>query len=1488
MFNPRYCLILMLIFSVNFAFAQKKGDYPNEPEAFVKAMADFMGASKKDGKKFVEGDFEDVYLSGQITPEMQAIVVSTCNKFKQAKFTAYPEYNNYLHAVMHFPKSQQNQAFFMNWHEVMYKMLENKRMKKELGEFLEHSSTLFEKRVFFSTNAVEWAFGSTNYAFKYDSLPKIEYPEGTLICYTKGDSTRILKTKGIFFPSLERWFGEGGRVNWDRADFNPETTYATFDTYEIRIKGSSYTIDSVLFYNDYFDQPLRGQLTEKVLANRTGEDASYPRFESYNKRLEIKNLFENVDYDGGFTMRGSKLAGTGTDDEPAKLVFYREGKAFLTATSLEFTIRSERFSSSHSKVLFRIEEDSIYHPDVSLKFNRAERRLVLLRTDEGLSKSPYFNSYHGVDMRFEALYWNIDDPLIEMGSIFGSTQHLASFESNAFYKKERYDEMIGIGLVHPLIEIRDYIRKSGSNSFYAYELAGFLRLSEEQAQIMLINLANSGFCEYDLNTNFCVTNEKLNHYIQNSAGRRDYDVLQFNSTVDGGNNAQLNLLNYNLLLKGVGRIALSDSQNVNIFPSKEEVILKKNRDFKFGGRVWAGNFEFIGKDYYFDYEEFKIDLLTVDSCRIYVEDENSAADLYGNKNRSRIKNVLEEINGTLKIDSPTNKGGTVSNVYPQYPILTSASESFVYYDNSKIQDGVYNRDRFYYQVEPFTIDSLDNFSRKDLAFQGTLVSGGIFPDIEEPLTLMDDNSFGFDINTNAAGLPLYKGKGQFTADIKLNYTGLQGKGSLDYLTSVSESDQFIFLPDSTLGRTTAFTNAERRSGKEVPKTHAAAVDIVFDPTADYLTATSVDEPIVFFNDEAVLNGTLRLEPSGMRGKGEMEFDGAKLASFDFGYDARHILADTSDFQLAQTGLENLAFKTDNVSANVNFDKRMGEFKSNGGETKIEFPTNQYICFMDEFKWFMDENDMELTSSRTASDDFVIDTSDDATKSNFFSVNELQDSLNFLAPNAVYDVDNSVITCKKIKFITVADSRVLPDSGTVVIRKRAKMDPLERAVVLSNFVTQYHRIFSAKLDIRGRLDYEGEGDYTYVDENKLEQIIHINNFTVDSTLQTVGLGKVMDEDQFALSPFFQFAGDFELYANQQNLTFEGGTRILHTCDNLERAWLKFRSEINPQDIYIPVDTNMRDVGMAKLGAGVMIADDSPIDLYGAFLSQKEDRQDNPLIDAIGYLYYDTAKKQYKIGSKEKIKQPKLPGNLVALNTESCEITGDGEINYQVDLGHVQLKSYGDILHNINERRTTVNGVLSIDFFFDDGALKRISDQMEQWPGLLPVDITKTNYEKGIQEIMGLEASDKVISELTLNGQFKKIPQELQSTLFLADVKFVWDDVEESYVSEGSIGIGSLGKRQIFRYMKGKVEIQKGRSADVMRIYLEFDPGNWIYMEYKLGIMNITSTDTDFLNVIVELKDDKRRTKDDAGNKFAFQVVASKKKRNDFVDRFREFD
>ena len=41
---------------------------------------------------------------------------------------------------------------------------------------------------------------------------------------------------------------------------------------------------------------------------------------------------------------------------------------------------------------------------------------------------------------------------------------------------------------------------------------------------------------------------------------------------------------------------------------------------------------------------------------------------------------------------------------------------------------------------------------------------------------------------------------------------------------------------------------------------------------------------------------------------------------------------------------------------------MGEFASNDGETKIELPANQYICYMDEFGRYMDKDEMEMTSA----------------------------------------------------------------------------------------------------------------------------------------------------------------------------------------------------------------------------------------------------------------------------------------------------------------------------------------------------------------------------------------------------------------------------------------------------------------------------------------------------------------------------------------------
>jgi len=89
------------------------------------------------------------------------------------------------------------------------------------------------------------------------------------------------------------WYGENGKVNWERAGYSSDSVYAELKQYSIEMKSSDYQADSVVFYNyKFFDYPLVGKISEKILANSTPEKATYPRFDSYSKRLFIKSLWQ--------------------------------------------------------------------------------------------------------------------------------------------------------------------------------------------------------------------------------------------------------------------------------------------------------------------------------------------------------------------------------------------------------------------------------------------------------------------------------------------------------------------------------------------------------------------------------------------------------------------------------------------------------------------------------------------------------------------------------------------------------------------------------------------------------------------------------------------------------------------------------------------------------------------------------------------------------------------------------------------------------------------------------------------------------------------------------------------------------------------------------------------------------------------------------------------------------------------------------------------
>ena len=59
--------------------------------------------------------------------------------------------------------------------------------------------------------------------------------------------------------------------------------------------------------------------------------------------------------------------------------------------------------------------------------------------------------------------------------------------------------------------------------------------------------------------------------------------------------------------------------------------------------------------------------------------------------------------------------------------------------------------------------------------------------------------------------------------------------------------------------------------------------------------------------------------------------------------------------------------------------------------------------MDQFNWYMDNDDLEMQNSKQGGADINIDTDLDLAVSNFYSIHPDQDSLNFGSPKARFDV-----------------------------------------------------------------------------------------------------------------------------------------------------------------------------------------------------------------------------------------------------------------------------------------------------------------------------------------------------------------------------------------------------------------------------------------------------------------------------------------------------
>ncbi len=642
-----FLLFISLLFFANQIFSQQFKF--TEREKYLDELKEFFSRVKNNKIEDFYKDFAKSWERGEFTEDEMNFIYNESVLLVNKKAIPLHLYN-YLMVKTLFNRSGHSPSSYTQWQNYFTRILQNNKISStKINEFLDFTWNLLKTNLLYKSLTTRWRAGSQRYRFEnfhQDSLRLVFDGQTDLICYAYHDSTIVHNTTGVYYPQLIRWVGEGGRVTWERVGLAESEVYADLKKYEIEMTKSSFMAKEVSFMNQKYSRNLSyGELEEKVQfrdtiqrkddseekkqerRERENTMSAYPKFKSSEKTFFLKDVFPNIDFEGGFSMQGKKFIGMGNKEADARLCIRRGVEPFIIASSASFTfIQADVDERGNSKQKKEIEKtissvtsqnvkitlylrlngrlDSIYHPNLDFQYVETKnietkvvsRRIIMQRVSEGGENiPPFFNSFHNLDMDFEQLIWNVDSSTVTFKPLSGSSKKTANFTSIDYFDTELYDKLRYLGTKHPMVMMKNYAEDRVKQSFgkknptkdeitaavekekfSPEDLAKGIRRNLDEVKRLLIEYAQFGFVFYDRKANLVSLNKRLFDFLRMHGGTRDFDRLTVVSDAEfDKKNADLRLDNLDLTIYGVESVVLSEARGTIFFPKEDTVANKK-------------------------------------------------------------------------------------------------------------------------------------------------------------------------------------------------------------------------------------------------------------------------------------------------------------------------------------------------------------------------------------------------------------------------------------------------------------------------------------------------------------------------------------------------------------------------------------------------------------------------------------------------------------------------------------------------------------------------------------------------------------------------------------------------------------------------------------------------------------------------------------------------------------------------------------------------
>ncbi len=1243
---------------------------------------------------------------------------------------------------------------------------------------------------------------------------------------TRNDSVSLKGTSGGLMPASKTFVGKGGRFDWGGVGLNPNEVFCDFSSYNFEVDKPMIAASNVqMTYKGKVSEPVKGEFEYRGSSGKT-RDKSYPRFVSYAENIDIKGISdEKLSYRGGLGLRGDRLYSTSMMGGNSTIEIKGTNNSRLRVVSRSFQLQDSIIASKRAGVTIFHGNDSIHNPAVRFRYQTKLHQVTILK-DEGTYKDlPFSSSFFKTDFTADMIKWNIDADSLDISILSAKNKVPSKFESQEYYNNKKFESLVALYGFNPLFMAVGHAKKTNSNEFYVSDLAKKLNQNPDKLRGAMRGLMKDGFVDYNARSDLVKIKRKGYHYVLSRQDRKDFDNILIPSVSPSAPNATLDLASNEIIIRGIEKFYVSELLDVYIHPRKRQITMLENRDIRFNGKINAGNFQFIGEQFRFSYDSFLIRLPKIDSITFSIDAPGEDID---NDVKLGISNQLRETAGVLYINKPNNK--SARKIYPEYPIFKADVGAVVYFDGEETLNGVYDKS-IYFTIPAFELDSASSSDPNVIRFKGVFTSGGIFPEFEEELVIMPDNSLGFEHKLPYVGFKTYNGTGTVYNQITMDKNGLRSNGKVDFLTSTLFSDDFVYYIDSvTTDGETAEIKPKTVEGVSYPMASINDYRMLWFPKTDSMYITSKEDPFHMYDNTATLAGTSLITTSGFYGDGVLSTRGSESISKNFNMKETQIGAEDAYFEIKSSDPEKPSLVAKGVSLDFDLETNLAGIKSEQeGNSFLDFPFTQIRTSIAEASWDLDKRIISMSKP----EDVDID------QSYFYTTKLEMDSLVFNATGAVYDIDKLEMQISGVPYMKVADAEIIPDSNQVFIRENAEIERFKHAQISLDTMNRYHNLYDGKISVTARHAFDGEAVYQYVNANQDTFEINFKNFLLvrDKKLKgnqifSVATGEISENDRIYIMPGTLYKGDVTLYANRRILQMNGFIKLDLKSIPDNDSWLAHSSDSEVQDLVINVSEAVSETGQ-PLTSGINI-DPNTGDIYGTFISEKRNTGDHEVFNARGLFSYDSVNNEYKVIDPNKIKGNSYSGNIFSYNDNTTDIRFEGRLNLLYPSTQIKNRMSGKGKGNLKDKSVIMNTFQSLEFEIPTKAMEAMAMNMGDIisrVGAPPANTDQSALLYKLADAVGeSEAQEYQRRSTTEFISLASISSHLENALVLSNVNMKWSPEYNSWYSVGNLGVANILETEINGKLEGYLEVRKLEGDEEFHLFIKASPTTYYYFGY----------------------------------------------------------